>query len=1004
MDLIYLTDSDFCSPIVLVKKKSGEERFCCDYRKLNAATVPSSFQMPSVEHKRNKLHGSKWYSSVDAISSFWAVSMTERAQRFSAFVCGSNVYAWRRLPFGLISASQTFMKIIEQACKPLEGSTTAFVDDLLTYSKTFAEHLIHLEKLFEKLKEIGIKLKPSKCNLATNKTTFLGHEISGEGISTCPEKIKPILDYPRPKNQREIKQFLGMCGFYRIYVEHFSDKVDCLNKLLKKNCKFIWDEECEGAFKSLKEALISAPILAYPCFEQDFHIATDASQVGLGAVLFQVDENGNERPIFYASRGLNKAERRYSTIERELMGIIFATQKFKYYLLGRRSIAYCDHKPIQYLNNLTIENARLTRFRLKLAEFDLQIKWRKGSDNAVPDALSRIEQYEPEGIHTEELIEEIFAIESKLSNIEKMNEPITYIDGNMWQAREPNICVTASSDFESKNSMLVEAINKFNGLDKLKINKAQVGDCISQIVEDGQIVNYLITKKSAYEKTNFETLNQCFEQLNSFCQKYSIKETALAKEGYEFDKLEWNGVEKLINKNLVANGIAVRVYTNKNSLKINAIQEVESIENKIKRLQKEDETIKNLKIKIELNKAKEFVKKDGVLLKLKKGNIDGKFYRQLVVPKSLKLDVLELCHDHFWGGHLGEKRTWDKLKARFWWPNAYNETLEYVRSCEKCARLKPPAPNRPVLDPYLDFEKPFDVMGIDILELSTTESGNRYVLVATDYLTRYTEVHPMKDMKAATVADILVKEIITRHSAPSKLLSDRGVQFLANVMKETCKYFKINKIFTSVYHPAMDGLTERYNKTLCQLLSVYGNEHQSNWDQYISLVNFAYLTAKQSSTEESPFKLLFGREPRLPADIDSFNKGYEPSEFIKNLNASWIEAKENLIKHAEANKRLYDSKHSKRPMNFEEGKFVREKQQLTKIGLKKKLRNDFWSEPREITKVISEQNIEIKMPNGKVKRVNTNNVKKAEKPRKSEFIRTTPTLLKTGRVSIPRIS
>ena len=474
---------------------------------------------------------------------------------------------------------------------------------------------------------------------------------------------------------------------------------------------------------------------------------------------------------------------------------------------------------------------------------------------------------------------------------------------------------------------------------------------------------------------------------------------------YGLDRHSWSSVMLLLNKHIVNNGIECHVYTNKLKLKVNSVLEFESenlsIDKNLEKLQREDEEIKEMIKKCNLRKLKGFVIEEGILLKLRRGK-NGRLFKQLVVPKSLKKDVLNMCHDHYTGAHLGEKKTWAKLSNRFYWQNAYKEVKNYVDSCEVCAKLKNPSPNRAELRPILDFNKPFDMVGVDVLELSRTNSGNKYVVVFTDYLTKWVEAFPMKDMKAETIANIFINEILPRHSAPSKLLSDQGRNFLSSLIKSICEYFKINKIQTSPYNPKCDGLTERFNKTLCQMLAAYSNSNQTNWDLYLPLVLFAYRTSEQSTSEDSPFALLYGREPRL-GNLDNFNLGYEPTEFIKNLHRRWKEAKESIVRHAENSKRLYDNKYQKPPPLFKTGDLVRVKQPLTKIGLKKKLRNDHWSEPMEIKNVPSEQNVEIQLPNGKRKIVNNNNIKLKEQKRTfAEVVRMEPTITRYGRVSHPR--
>lgn len=218
----------------------------------------------------------------------------------------------------------------------------------------------------------------------------------------------------------------------------------------------------------------------------------------------------------------------------------------------------------------------------------------------------------------------------------------------------------------------------------------------------------------------------------------------------------------MLNEQLIGKGVNCLVYTN--SFQVNSMQEDEdlSINHKIKRVQLKDDKVKELIQKVKERKIKGFVLEDGVLLKLRKGR-NGRIFKQLVVPDELKQDIFKLCHDNFTCAHLGEKKTWINLSNRFHWPNAYQDTIKHVRTCEVCAKIKNPPANRAHLHPITDFEKPFDKVAVDILELTQTKSGNKYVVVFSDYLTRWVEAFPLKNQTAESIAKVLINEIITRH-------------------------------------------------------------------------------------------------------------------------------------------------------------------------------------------------------------------------------------------------
>ncbi|CAF0859482.1 unnamed protein product [Brachionus calyciflorus] len=987
MNIIEPTNSSWASPIVLVKKPDGSERFCVDYRKVNGVTLKDSFPMPNIENRLNKLHGSKFFTSLDCISGYWQIKLSERAKQISSFICSLGLFSFNVMPFGLCNAGATFQRIIEILLTELSNSL-AYKDDILTFSKTFEDHLEHLEKLFIKLRDAKIKVKTSKCKIAQNQTMFLGYKISGKGVEIDEDRIKTMQNHPKPKTTKQIKQFLGLVGYYRQFIPNFSDIVDPLNKLTRKNTRFKWDENCENSFKKLIEFLTSPPILAYPDFSKTFILSTDASKVGLGAVLKQKDKDNKERVIFYASRSLNKAERNYSTIERELLAIVFAVEKFKYYLYCTEFILQTDHNPLTFLNNLTLSSSRLTRWRLKLSEYNFKITYKKGNANTDADDLSRLYEIDnPENnieVTKEDLIEQLLSISEN-----NFDDKIKYLDKNIFESDNP--IVFKNSGFNKTTNLINLAFGKL-GIKLPKQFKIKPGKCLYVKNKSGKITFFLNTYKGE-GILNQKSFKRSLLKLKKLCDKFNINEIS-------FPNItnNWHHYAKLINDILINQGVNCTVFTNKET--ISAVNENFSISKDIENLQNKDKIIIDLKNKLQQNKLKGYILEDNVLLKLRKKK--NKLFKQLVVPQILKKDILELCHDNFTGAHLGHKKTWIKLSNRFYWPNCYSEVKNYVESCEICAKIKNPPPNRAELNPITEFSKPFDMVAVDILELSTTSSGNKYVVVFTDYLTKWVEAFPLRNMTADAIAKIFINEIISRHSAPSKLLSDQGRNFLSELIKSICKYFKINKVQTAPYNPKCDGLVERFNKTLCQMLSSYSNSNQTNWDLYLPLVLFAYRTSQQSSTEETPFSLLYGREPRL-GEMDNYNLGYEPSQFIQNIHEKWLEARSKIVEKAEINKKYYDKKYKLTQPIFKPNEEVRIKQPQTKINLKKKLRNDLWSDPVKIVDVLSNQNILIENK-GKRKIVNINNVKKKEPDRKCfEKIRNLPTKTRSGRISIPRV-
>lgn len=340
------SSSPWAAPIVLVQKKTGAWRFCVDYRKLNLVTKKDAFPLPRIEDSLASLTQSAWYSTLDLASGYWQVQVAEADREKTAFTTSFGLFEWDRMPFGLCNAPATFQRLMQRCLGgQLMESVLVYLDDVIVYSPDFDSHLRHLEEVFRAMEKYGLKLQPNKCHLLRREVNFLGHVVSAAGVSVDPGKVSAVKDWKAPRTVRQVRSFLGFVGYYRRFIKDFSKIANSLNQLLvgtgrnrgRGSPNVDWDANCESAFQTLKQELLQAPILAYADFTKPFLLYTDASNLGLGAVLAQ-RQDGVERVIAYASRSLHPAERNdanYSSFKLELLALKWAlSEKFKDYLWG----------------------------------------------------------------------------------------------------------------------------------------------------------------------------------------------------------------------------------------------------------------------------------------------------------------------------------------------------------------------------------------------------------------------------------------------------------------------------------------------------------------------------------------------------------------------------------------------------------------------------------------------------------------------------------------------
>lgn len=392
--------SPWSAPIWIVPKKKDASntrkwRLVVDYRKLNEKTVSDKYPIPNINEILDKLGRSMYFTTLDLASGFHQIEMHPKDIKKTAFSVDGGHFEFVRMPFGLKNAPSTFQRVMDNVLGELVGTIClVYLDDIIVYSTSLQEHTVNLKKVFEKLRASNLKVQLDKSEFLHKECAFLGHIVSTDGIKPNPEKIEVIKNFPIPKTQKQIKSFLGLLGYYRKFIQDFSKLTKPFTECLKKGRKIILNDKYLKTFEICKNLLMNDPILQYPDFTKQFNLTTDASDFAIGAVLSQ-GPIGTDKPICYASRTLSDTEINYSTIEKELLAIVWASKYFRPYLFGHKFRIITDHKPLTWIMSLKEPNSKLVRWRLKLEEFDYEVIYKKGKLNTNADALSRIKHEQP---------------------------------------------------------------------------------------------------------------------------------------------------------------------------------------------------------------------------------------------------------------------------------------------------------------------------------------------------------------------------------------------------------------------------------------------------------------------------------------------------------------------------------------------------------------------------------------------------------------------------------
>uniref|UniRef100_A0AAX7UDZ7 ribonuclease H n=1 Tax=Astatotilapia calliptera TaxID=8154 RepID=A0AAX7UDZ7_ASTCA len=324
--------TEWVNSMVCIKKPTGALRVCMDPKDLNANIQREHYQIPTREEITSEMAGAKFFSKLDASQGFWQLKLHEDSTKYCTFNTPFGRYCFLRMPFGISSAPEIFHRTMEHMIEGIEG-VRVYMDDIILWGSTLQQHNERLVKVLERVKRYGLKLNRVKCQFGVGDITFLGDKLTAEGIEPDKEKLRAILEMPRPEDKKGVLRILGMVNFIGKFIPSLAAKTVHLRQLLHNSCEFRWNEELENEWQQLKKTLTTEPVLAYFDPKRKTKVSTDASKAGIGAVLLQA-YGDHWRPVAYASRAMTETESHYAQIEKETLGLVFGFEKFHTYVYG----------------------------------------------------------------------------------------------------------------------------------------------------------------------------------------------------------------------------------------------------------------------------------------------------------------------------------------------------------------------------------------------------------------------------------------------------------------------------------------------------------------------------------------------------------------------------------------------------------------------------------------------------------------------------------------------
>ena len=809
-------------PLILVKKKDNTFRPCIDFRKLNDITLPDKYPLPNIGDILRNLRGAKYFSTLDLQSSYWQTELEENDKKKTAFTTDEGHFQFEVLPFGLKNAGSIFQRLMNITLAGLIGTAALiYIDDIIIFSETVEDHLDKLKKILDKLRLANLKVKLSKCSFLKNKIKFLGHEVSSEGIKIHNDHFLPLKNFPVPVNRKQVQRFLGSTNYFRSFIKNFSGIMEPITKLLRKEEKFIWEEPQQEAFQRIKNEICNAPTLRYPNFQKTFYLMTDASSTGIGAALLQ-EHDDHFVPIYFLSRGLTKAEKNYSTTKKEALAIIYALQKLRHIIWGYKITVLTDHQPLQMMFAKSTPEGQIGRWAMFCQEFDLSVKYIKGKENVLADALSRLNS------HT-----------------------------------IPKECESLDDD-------------KF-------------------------LIDYVGFVDSAKEWTSTELISA--QKTDSKISK--IRNVILGVESEEVDIQIPD-----INKFFLCDDI---LFYRKSIEKLGCREDCVTV----------------------------------------------------VIPSNWEERVISLAHESAANNHMAKERTIFKLQLQYHFLRDISKTTDnIIKNCVLCNKYKARKHKDTELRKYPLPSKPFERVAMDFLgPLPLTDKGNKYILLISDYLTRFSVLFPLPNRSAAGVADKL-RTFFFKFDCPKVFISDNAAEFTSDSVQNICKKHGVNKVEVSPYHPQSNGLCERINSKILQILRIKCGKSDLNkdWDIYLDEIEAAINSSFNSTLGDTPFFALYHFDKKNlynSATGSDSNPHYSHDEYLVSANKRSEDIYNSIKTHM--NKKIDEylnhanKRKGKRTLSINDRvyvKYIPKPNEFNKFAAK-------WQGPCSIKKVLSGTKYEI---------------------------------------------